>query len=193
MQKVTLSADGFEADPLIAVLWPITAPTQPLGTGRLQTPSVLRSVARQRKVATSAPVVEGPNRGPETGGRTAGRKTAPGRAASEEPLLVKTTTPRRNARRGVDDGEGFGSLFDYEAAARYLCTTPRHVRELWAKRQLAAIKVGRCVRFTKGDLDAFIAAKSCEHRSIEAKLDPVGAPSSRRRGPASRPSGTGVG
>ena len=47
---------------------------------------------------------------------------------------------------------------DYEEAAAYLSTTPRHVRELWARRQLAAVKVGRCVRFTKGDLDAFIAA-----------------------------------
>lgn len=48
---------------------------------------------------------------------------------------------------------------DYEAAARYLCTTPRHVRELWAKRYLAAIKVGRHVRFTRADLDAFINAR----------------------------------
>ena len=50
-------------------------------------------------------------------------------------------------------------LLDYEAAARYLCTTPRHVRELWAKRYLAAIKVGRHVRFSRKDLDAFIAAR----------------------------------
>jgi excisionase family DNA binding protein len=57
-----------------------------------------------------------------------------------------------------DGGEGYGSLLDYEGAAAYLRTTPRHVRELWARRQLAAIKVGRCVRFTKGDLDAFVAA-----------------------------------
>jgi excisionase family DNA binding protein len=52
-----------------------------------------------------------------------------------------------------------GTLLDYEEAARYLRTTPRHVRELWAKRYLAAIKVGRCVRFSKKDLDAFIAAR----------------------------------
>jgi excisionase family DNA binding protein len=50
-------------------------------------------------------------------------------------------------------------LLDYAGAARYLCTTPRHIRELWAKRYLAAIKVGRCVRFSKKDLDAFIAAR----------------------------------
>ena len=50
-----------------------------------------------------------------------------------------------------------GALLDYEAAAHYLCTSPRHVRELWAKRHLAAVKVGRSVRFTQADLDAFIA------------------------------------
>jgi excisionase family DNA binding protein len=79
------------------------------------------------------------------------------RAAGEEPPLVKTTRQNWSAPRG-DNGEGHGNLLDYVAAARYLCTTPRHVRELWARRQLAAIKVGRCVRFTKADLDAFIAA-----------------------------------
>ena len=56
-------------------------------------------------------------------------------------------------------GEPEGSLLDYAGAARYLCTTPRHIRELWAKRYLAAIKVGRSVRFSKKDLDAFISAR----------------------------------
>ena len=51
-----------------------------------------------------------------------------------------------------------GCLLDYQAAARYLSTTPRHVRKLWETRQLAAIKVGRCVRFAITDLDAFIVA-----------------------------------
>lgn len=58
-----------------------------------------------------------------------------------------------------DGSNGAEGLMDYEAAARYLCTTPRHVRELWAKRYLAAIKVGRHVRFTRADLDAFINAR----------------------------------
>jgi excisionase family DNA binding protein len=57
-------------------------------------------------------------------------------------------------RDRVHDG-----LMDYAEAARYLCTTPRHVRELWATRCLAAIKVGRSVRFSRPDLDAFIAAR----------------------------------
>jgi excisionase family DNA binding protein len=51
-----------------------------------------------------------------------------------------------------------GGRLDYEAAARYLGTTPRHVRELWARRYLAAVKVGWRVRFRVADLDAFIAA-----------------------------------
>lgn len=56
------------------------------------------------------------------------------------------------------DNRAHEGLLDYFDAARYLCTTPRHVRELWAKRYLAAIKVGRSVRFSKADLDAFIAS-----------------------------------
>ena len=43
------------------------------------------------------------------------------------------------------DPNSSGGLLDYEAAAHYLCTTPRHVRELWAKRHVAAVKVGRRV------------------------------------------------
>ena len=50
-----------------------------------------------------------------------------------------------------------GALLDYEGGAHYLCTTPRHLRELWAKRHVAAVKVGQHVRFTQADLDAFIA------------------------------------
>jgi excisionase family DNA binding protein len=50
-------------------------------------------------------------------------------------------------------------LMDYAEAARYLRTTPRHVRELWAERRLAAIKVGRYVRFSRTDLDDFIATR----------------------------------
>jgi excisionase family DNA binding protein len=67
---------------------------------------------------------------------------------------------RPGGRRAVDIGnDGIeNGLLDYESAARYLCTTTRHVRELWARRELAAVKVGRSVGFTKADLDTFIAA-----------------------------------
>ena len=57
------------------------------------------------------------------------------------------------------DSSGSEGLLDYAEAAHYLCTTPRHVRELWAKRCIAAVKVGRHVRFARGDLDAFIKAR----------------------------------
>jgi excisionase family DNA binding protein len=80
--------------------------------------------------------------------RTTGEGLPPVRIAKQE----------RAVRHGGDEIEGYGSLLDYEAAARYLCTTPRDVRELWAKRRLAAIRVGRSVRFAKSDLDAFIKA-----------------------------------
>jgi excisionase family DNA binding protein len=86
------------------------------------------------------------------------RNGTPETGAGEEPMPVKMTRRKRGVVAQQDGGEGYGSLLDYEGAAAYLCTTPRHVRELWARRQLAAIKVGRCVRFTKGDLDAFVAA-----------------------------------
>lgn len=79
-----------------------------------------------------------------------------------EPQSRRATpgSARPTARRAPDwyrDSDAF--LLDYAAAARYLCTTPRHVRELWAKRYLTAVKVGRHVRFTREDLDAFIAAR----------------------------------
>jgi excisionase family DNA binding protein len=95
------------------------------------------------------------------GGRERPASTPPTRApegARTAADLLKTARQERDARRRHDDGTESDGLLDYEAAAAYLCTTPRHIRELWAKRQLAAIKVGRCVRFTKEDLDAFIAA-----------------------------------
>ena len=52
-----------------------------------------------------------------------------------------------------------GTLMDYEAAAEYLRTTPRHVRQLWQRREIAAVKVGRLVRFTTEDLDAYVRAQ----------------------------------
>lgn len=54
--------------------------------------------------------------------------------------------------READDNR----LLDYEGAAAYLATTPRHVRQLWEQRRLTAIKLGRLVRFRRQDLDALI-------------------------------------
>jgi excisionase family DNA binding protein len=65
----------------------------------------------------------------------------------------------KNRIEPVHRERGHEGLMDYADAARYLCTTPRHIRELWAKRHLAAVKVGRHVRFSRADLDAFITAR----------------------------------
>lgn len=53
-------------------------------------------------------------------------------------------------------------LLDYSAAAEYLATTERHVRDLWNRRQVAAVKVGRLVRFRRVDLDAYIERNRTE-------------------------------
>ena len=47
-------------------------------------------------------------------------------------------------------------LLDKAGAAEYLATTERHVQDLWDKRQIPAIKIGRKVRFHKDDLDRYI-------------------------------------
>jgi excisionase family DNA binding protein len=77
-----------------------------------------------------------------------------------QPSAARVTAAPLGVQRtpGTATVDASGALLDYREAARYLCTTPRHVRELWSRRELAAIKVGRSVRFAKADLDAFIAA-----------------------------------
>jgi len=77
-----------------------------------------------------------------------------------EPRLPAVAAPERHRRptpsfAATDNG---GPLLDYETAAAYLAVSERHVRELWAKRRLAGIKVGRSVRFLEADLDAFIVS-----------------------------------
>lgn len=46
-----------------------------------------------------------------------------------------------------------GPLLNYEQAAEYLGLTTRQVRRLWEQRKLAAVKLGRQVRFRVCDLD----------------------------------------
>jgi len=57
---------------------------------------------------------------------------------------------------------GSDSLLDRAEAAMYLKTSERHIRQLWATRQLAAVRVGRLIRFRRSDLDAFITAHRVE-------------------------------
>jgi len=49
--------------------------------------------------------------------------------------------------------ENKGLLMNYQAAAEYLSVSERQVRELWAKRKLLAVNIGRSVRFRPCDLD----------------------------------------
>jgi excisionase family DNA binding protein len=49
-------------------------------------------------------------------------------------------------------------LLTVEEAAERLGTPPRFVRRLIFERRIAFVKVGRHVRITPGDLDAYIAA-----------------------------------
>jgi excisionase family DNA binding protein len=49
-------------------------------------------------------------------------------------------------------------LLTVEEAAKRLGTSTRFVRRLIFERRIAFVKVGRHVRITPGDLDAFVAA-----------------------------------
>lgn len=55
-------------------------------------------------------------------------------------------------------------LLDMSRAAHYLGTSERHLRRLWQERRVTAIKVGRRVRFTRPDLEAFIDAN--RHKTV---------------------------
>jgi hypothetical protein len=51
------------------------------------------------------------------------------------PRVARVPAGPTGPQRAPSPGDDVGSaLLDYEAAARYLCTTTRHVRELWARR-----------------------------------------------------------
>lgn len=69
------------------------------------------------------------------------RNTSEGRRHRQ----VRASTPRESK-----------ALLDLAQASAYLGTTERHVKRLWQERRIAAVKVGRRVRFTEVDLDAYI-------------------------------------
>jgi excisionase family DNA binding protein len=64
-------------------------------------------------------------------------------------MTTSPTPPTANA----------GRLLDLEGAASYLHDSPRHVRSLWERRELAAVRVGRKIRFDPRDLDRYIDAQ----------------------------------
>ena len=49
---------------------------------------------------------------------------------------------------GHSNAKPASGLLDYEAAAMFLGVSPRLVRELWQRRELTGVKVGRRVRFS---------------------------------------------
>lgn len=66
---------------------------------------------------------------------------------------------------GLTIEEAFGQaehaspLMDAQAAAKYLDCSVRLVKDLWNRREIPAIKVGRLVRFHKADLDRYIESQ----------------------------------
>lgn len=48
------------------------------------------------------------------------------------------------------------ALYDEESAAEYTSTTKRHIQRIRARREIAFVRVGRKIRFTKRDLDDYI-------------------------------------
>jgi len=60
------------------------------------------------------------------------------------------------AHRAESEAEG-PLLHDFNSAAARLSITERHLKELWARREIGAVKVGKLVRFRDSDLQEFIA------------------------------------
>lgn len=63
---------------------------------------------------------------------------------------------------GHSQAEPASGLLDYEAAAMFLGVSPRLVRELWQRRELTGVKVGRRVRFTQADLNDYVTRHRVE-------------------------------
>ena len=58
----------------------------------------------------------------------------------------------------VSGMENLSLLYDFTGAASRLAISERHLKELWARRAIGAIKVGKLVRFREQDLLAYIDA-----------------------------------
>jgi excisionase family DNA binding protein len=88
---------------------------------------------------------------PEIGALPTGRSVRLGR---------KWDTPM--SEDGHSNAESASGLLDYESAARFLGVSPRLVRELWQRRELTGVKVGRRVRFTQADLNDYVTRHRVE-------------------------------
>ncbi len=64
--------------------------------------------------------------------------------------MVSNPTLNKAARPHIE------ALVDFDGAAAFLATSPRHVRRLWAERRLTGIRVGSKVRFRIEDLVDYV-------------------------------------
>jgi|GEM_PF-1767066 len=81
------------------------------------------------------------------------------RTQSEQSCAREAVCAPSGRERRLEEG-----LLDMSGAARYLGTSERHLRRLWQERRITAIKVGRRVRFSRPDLEAFIQAN--RHKTV---------------------------
>lgn len=65
----------------------------------------------------------------------------------------------------TDDQIVTPALLDWEHAAAYLSTTPRHLKALVARRAVTFVRVGKLIRFRRVDLDAYADSHKVEARS----------------------------
>jgi excisionase family DNA binding protein len=73
--------------------------------------------------------------------------------------------PQATLGKAREDGRSLPPslrLLDIAAAAEYLGVTPRFIRTLVQERRVVHYKVGKFVRFTTDDLDAFVQAGRVE-------------------------------
>jgi excisionase family DNA binding protein len=70
--------------------------------------------------------------------------------------MVSNQTPNEATRSHSE------ALVDFDGAAAFLATSPRHVRRLWAERRLTGIRVGSKVRFRVEDLIDYIDRQRVE-------------------------------
>src|SRR5829696_7438154 len=87
------------------------------------------------------------------------------RRIAREELRTMTVTLNGRSKAGVLD-----RLLTVEEAAERLGTSTRFVRRLIFERRIAFVKMGRHVRITPGDLDAYVAAGRVDvlRRRVEA-------------------------
>jgi excisionase family DNA binding protein len=109
-------------------------------------PCLLDPISTPRVLALDVPICT-----PEIGALPTGRSVRLGRKWG-----------RPMSKDGHSHAEPTSGLLDYEGAARFLGVSPRLVRELWQRRELTGIKVGRRVRFTRADLNDYVTRHRVE-------------------------------